>query len=164
MTPAAHVAPALRGPLGATVPKLAWLVLWAGPGCYLLLPANRAPKAVSQVFASMASGQAGWVKFIEDGLAAITAHHGLGVSILLALACAVAGIAIFADRLTRPTLVLACMLGLLFWMAEGFGGLTTGQATDPNSGPLLILLAACFWPWTLAKTAGYPGRCGLRVT
>jgi hypothetical protein len=34
----------------------------------------------------------------------------------------------------------------LFWIAEGFGGLTTGQATDPNSGPLLILLAACFWP------------------
>jgi hypothetical protein len=21
-----------------------------------------------------------------------------------------------------------------------------GQATDPNSGPLLMLLAACFWP------------------
>jgi hypothetical protein len=25
-------------------------------------------------------------------------------------------------------------------------GIATGQATDPNSGPLLILLAACFWP------------------
>jgi hypothetical protein len=42
--------------------------------------------------------------------------------------------------------VLAGLLGLLFWVAEGFGGITTGQATDPNSGPLLILLAACFWP------------------
>ena len=56
------------------------------------------------------------------------------------------GSAIFADRLARPALVLACLLGLLFWVAEGFGGLVTGQATDPNTGPLLILLAACFWP------------------
>ena len=42
--------------------------------------------------------------------------------------------------------VLAGLLGLGFRVAEGFGGLTTGQATDPNSGLLLILLAACFWP------------------
>ena len=42
--------------------------------------------------------------------------------------------------------MLAGLLGLLFWVAEGFGGLSSGQATEPNSGPLLILLAACFWP------------------
>ena len=51
--------------------------------------------------------------------------------------------------------MLACLLGLLFWVAEGFGGIATGQATDPNSGPLLILLAACFWPPSRsAATAG----------
>ncbi len=53
---------------------------------------------------------------------------------------------IFAGPLTRPALILAVLLGLLIWTAEGFGALTTGRATDPNTGPLLILLAACFWP------------------
>jgi hypothetical protein len=38
------------------------------------------------------------------------------------------------------------------WVAQDFGELLTGQATDPNSGPLLIVLAAAFWP-----VAGWPG-------
>jgi hypothetical protein len=34
------------------------------------------------------------------------------------------------------------------WVAgEDFGGILTGHATDPNSGLLLVLLAAVFWPW-----------------
>jgi len=79
-------------------------------------------------------------------LATLTAGHGLTASVLLATFCIMTGAGIFAGRLTRPALVLAYLLGALFWIAEGFGGLATGQATDPNTGPLLILLAACFWP------------------
>jgi hypothetical protein len=142
----ARLAPALRGPLRPFAAEVAWLILWTGFACYLLLPGNRAPGAISQDFASLAVGQPGWVRFIQQNLAAITAGHGLVASVVVAAACALAGAGIFADRLARPALVLACLLGLLFWAAEGFGGLTTGQATDPNSGPLLILLAACYWP------------------
>jgi MYXO-CTERM domain-containing protein len=29
---------------------------------------------------------------------------------------------------------------------EHFGSLFSGSATDPNSGPLLLLIAAAFWP------------------
>ena len=33
------------------------------------------------------------------------------------------------------------------WAAgEHFGSLFSGTATDPNSGPLLLLIAAAFWP------------------
>ena len=38
-----------------------------------------------------------------------------------------------------PGLVLAAAI----WLAEGLGGVLTGSGTDPNSGPLLVLLAAC---------------------
>ena len=39
------------------------------------------------------------------------------------------------------------LAGVAIWvLGENFGGLLTGQATDPNSGLLLILLAAAFWP------------------
>ncbi len=135
-------APALRGPLGQRVPRLIWLTLWAEFAWYLLLPANRAPGAASRAFASMTAGQPGWLTAPARALAALTAGHGLAVSLLLAAACAVTGLAIFADRLVRPALVLAAVLGLVFWVAEGFGGIATGQGTDPNTGPLLILLAA----------------------
>jgi hypothetical protein len=143
---AAALAPALRGPLGPVLPRLAWLILWCGFGWYLLLPANRAPNAVSGVFAAAAAGQPGGMSSLGNGLASITAGHGLAASIVIWVLCDLVGLAIFAGRLVRPALILACLLGLLFWVAEGFGGLATGQATDPNSGPLLILLAACFWP------------------
>jgi hypothetical protein len=36
---------------------------------------------------------------------------------------------------------------LSIWaVGENFGGILTGQATDPNTGPLLALAALAFWP------------------
>ena len=134
------------GPLGRRVPALAWLTLWTAFACYLLLPANRAPGAISQAFTNMTSGQPAWLQVPGHTLATLTAGHGQAPAIALAALCVLTGAGIFAGRLTRPALILAVLLGLLIWTAEGFGALTTGQATDPNTGPLLILLAACFWP------------------
>ena len=134
------------GPLGRRVPALAWLILWTAFACYLLLPANRAPGAISQAFTNMTSGQPAWLQVPGHTLATLTAGHGQAPAIALAALCVLTGAGIFAGRLTRPALILAVLLGLLIWTAEGFGALTTGQATDPNTGPLLILLAACFWP------------------
>jgi hypothetical protein len=142
----ASLAPALSGPLGQRVPKLAWLTLWTAFACYLQLPANRAPGAISQAFTNMTSAQPAWLQVPAHALATLTAGHGQTPAIALAALCVLTGAGIFADRLTRPALILAALLGLLIWTAEGFGALTTGQATDPNTGPLLILLAACFWP------------------
>ncbi len=65
---------------------------------------------------------------------------------MLAAACALVATGVFARRTIQPALIVAAVLGLLFWLAEGLGGIFTGQGTDPNTGPLLILLAACFWP------------------
>ena len=58
-----------------------------------------------------------------------------------------AGAGIVWGGTARPALVLAVVLALFIWVAgEDFGGILTGHATDPNSGPLLILLAAACWP------------------
>ena len=47
----------------------------------------------------------------------------------------------------RPVLILAALTALAFWtVGEDFGGMLTGQGTDPSTGPLLVLLAAAFWP------------------
>jgi hypothetical protein len=43
--------------------------------------------------------------------------------------------------------VLAIVVSAVIWVfAEAFGGIMAGGATDPNSGPLLVLLALAFWP------------------
>jgi hypothetical protein len=142
-----------------TLAILSWMALWALLGCYQLWPANRAPGGVSGVFAAAAAGEPGWLRSLETHLAGLSAGHGLIVSVLIYLLCLAAGLGVVVRRLARPALLIGGLLGAMFWVAEAFGGIATGQATDPNSGPLLILLAACLWP-IIGETidAGMPGE------
>ncbi len=48
---------------------------------------------------------------------------------------------------TRPLLVLSILVSFVVWyMAEAFGMILTGMATDFNSGLLLIVIALACWP------------------
>jgi hypothetical protein len=91
-------------------------------------------------------------------LANLTAGHGLAISVVIWAACCAAGLGIATPRLAKPALALAGLLGAVFWVAEGFGGIATGQGTDPNSGLLLILLTACFWPSSASVRASAGGE------
>ena len=136
---------AAAGPFGATGANFLWLALWGGFAHYLLLPANRASDAITHLL-SAADGQPTWVAATMAMFAHAAGHRGTQISVGLAVVCAGVALGIFGRRARRPVLVIAAGLGLLFWIAEGFGGIFTGQGTDPNTGPLLILLAACYWP------------------
>jgi hypothetical protein len=138
---------AASGPLGATAAKILWLVLWGSFAYFLLLPANRVPGTIAGMLAAT-DGQPGWLVWIMNGMSGLAGQRDLAVSVVLAAACAFTACGVFSRRVIRPALVTAAVLGLLFWLAEGLGGIFTGQGTDPNTGPLLILLAACFWPRT----------------
>jgi hypothetical protein len=40
----------------------------------------------------------------------------------------------------------------VIWVAvQDFGGILSGGATDPNSGPLVIVLALLYWPLTTSE-------------
>jgi hypothetical protein len=54
----------------------------------------------------------------------------------------------------KATLVLAVLVAVVTWVVgEAFGMIMAGGAADPNSGPLLALLAMAYWP---AREAGRP--------
>jgi hypothetical protein len=133
-------------PLGRWLPKLIWAVVWIGMALLGLESANRAPGALHDAVAGMSDGEPGWIRTLDRGLAAPLAHHGLAWSIGLAVLLAVVALGVFAPAATRPVLALAIVLGVAIWLAEDFGEVFTGSATDVNSGPLLVLLAATFWP------------------
>jgi hypothetical protein len=155
-TPAHQLtSPATSGPLGAKAADVLWLVLWGSFSYYLLLPDNRSPDAIAGLFA-VTDGQPGWIVSIMNGLSSLTGQRGLEISAVLAVLCALVACGVFARPTIRPTLAVAAALGLLFWIAEGLGAIFTGQGTDPNTGPLLILLAACFWPRSTASTERGP--------
>jgi hypothetical protein len=136
---------ATASPLGSTGATLAWLALWGSFVHYLLLPVNRAPDAIAQLL-SRNEDEPGWLAAIVTGLSRATDHRGVEVSVALAIVCAGIAVALLFQPLIRPALALAACIGLVFSIAQGLGGVFTGQGTDPNSGPLLILLAACYLP------------------
>jgi hypothetical protein len=146
--------------VGAPVARALWLVLWLSLAYFALLPANRAPQALNGMIAGMESGEPGWLTAIERGAAALVSHQGLAASIVLAVALVIIAVGVFLPpSAARGTLVLAVVVAAVIWVVgEAFGAIMAGGATDPNSGPLLILLALAYWP--LGSTSRQPAPAG----
>jgi hypothetical protein len=113
-------------PLGRLAARLLWLTLW-GSMAFLTLQT-----------ASMAS-------------------PGQQASAFLALVFDLVAIGIFLPvPYARAAVILAAIAATAIWgIGEDFGAMFTGSATDPNSGLLLVLLAAAYWPARTASRSGH---------
>jgi hypothetical protein len=139
-------------PLGGRWAWLGWLALWGSSAYLVLQPAARSPRALHDLLTGLASNAPGWIASADRAAAAAAGSGGLLISAVIAVVFAVIGAGVLSRRTTRPALALAAITALVIWVAgENFGGIFTGQGTDPNTGPLLILLVAALWP---------PGRTG----
>ena len=138
--------------VGASVARGLWLILWGSLAYVALTPASRAQQALHDMIAGMASGEPGWLAALDKHSAALVAHQGLAASIVLAVALVVVAAGVFLPPpVARATLVLAIVVAAVIWVAgEAFGTILTGGGTDPNSGPLLALLALAYWPLATA--------------
>ena len=120
----------------------------------MLQAVNRAPGAARGTFTSLASGEPGWIAALDRGLASAASGQGLAIGIGLAVVFVAAGLGVFWRATTRPALLLSVIVAVAIWvLGENFGGLLTGQGTDPNTGLVLVLLAAAFWPLTRRPAA-----------
>lgn len=135
-------------PVGAVAAKVLWLVLWGSLAYFAVIAANRTAQGLHDMVAGMASGEPGWVGAINRGAADTLAHHGLEASIVLAILLGAIAVGVFLPLpLSRAAVVLAVVISLLIWVVgQDLGGILAGGATDPNSGLLLALLAAAYWP------------------
>jgi hypothetical protein len=138
--------------VGAQTARALWLILWGSLAYFALTPANRAPQALHDMIAGIADGEPGWLAALERHSAALIAHQGLTASIVLAAALVIVAVGVYLPpRVARATLVLAIVLAAVIWVVgEAFGAMLTGGGTDPNSGPLLALLALAYWPLATA--------------
>jgi hypothetical protein len=134
------------------VARLLWLVLWSSLAYFTLTPANRAPQALHDMIAGMAAGEPGWLTGLENHAAALLNHQGLAASIVLAVALIAIAVGIFLPPPpARSVLILALVVAAVIWVfGQALGTLLAGGATDPNSAPLLALLALAYWPLTPA--------------
>jgi predicted branched-subunit amino acid permease len=74
---------------------------------------------------------------------------------VLALLSAVIAVAVAKDWRAKEFLILAAVLNLIYWVVgQGLGGMFAGGATDPNAGPLFMLLAYAMLPLAGRKDQG----------
>ena len=81
-------------------------------------------------------------------VAALVANQGLAASIVLAVVLTLVAVGVYLPAASvRTVLVLALVVSAVIWVVgEACGMVLAGGATDPNSGPLLALLALAYWP------------------
>ena len=120
---------------------IAWAVIWLDLALVALLPANRSAGAVRGQVEATAGQVPGSLAGVDHWLAAGVGHLGPVAPAVLAVVPAVIGLLGLGG--TRARLVAgwaAVGVGLVVWaVGQGFGLLTSGSATDPNTGPLLAL-------------------------
>jgi hypothetical protein len=133
--------------VGEKAALVLWTVLWASMAFFALQPGYRTPRGLSDEISEMAAGQPGWLAWPVSHLASLLAGPGLLAASLLAAAFTITAVGVWRPgKAARAAIVLALVLAVFLWLAQGLGAIFTGGSTDPNSGPLLILLALAYWP------------------
>jgi hypothetical protein len=141
--------------VGSGIAKLLWFVVWGGLALLAVLPATRAPRAMALMVSQASAGQPAWLAGIDGRLAAFLGHHGPGAAILLGGVLAVVAVGVLLPpTVVRVTLLLAIATAAALWLVQGFGGMLTGSGTDPDTAPLLVLLAIAYWPLRPTRAPG----------
>jgi hypothetical protein len=131
-------------PFGTGCARLLWLALW-GSLAFFAVPGASGVRAM---MSGMATGEPGWLAAVDRHAATLVAGHGGAVTAVLASVLGVIALGIYLPpRGARAAVLLAAVVAAAIWVVgENFGGVFAGSATDPNSGLLLVLLAAAYWP------------------
>lgn len=121
----------------------AWVLLWVGGGVLQALPGQSTPGAIARSLSGAAQGAPGWLAGWDRAAAGWAGHAGTGLVVgMIALDAAIAFLALRAGRLRWIGGTLGAVAALVMWvLGQGMGQIYSGQATDPNAGVLLIVLA-----------------------
>ena len=129
------------GLLGVRGARIGWAALWILMGCLWLLAVNSSANATRTLINAAPSGMS-WLSSTQNGFASVAKGNGLIIALVLAFLSFAIGIAVAVNWHPRKFLIAAVVLNLLYWVVgQGFGGIFAGGATDPNAGPLFVLLA-----------------------
>jgi hypothetical protein len=141
------------GLLDARGARTMWAILWFGMAWLWLGPASSGPHSVSDVLEAGGSG-IGWLTSVQSWIAGWTAGGGLVIAIAFASLSVAIALGVATDHWAKPLLWLSIAMNLALWVVgQGAGEIFAGGATDPNAGPLFILLALAMLPVVGAGTS-----------
>jgi hypothetical protein len=143
---------------------VAWATFWLLSALLWLLPSNRSAGSLRAHLSHAASGQPAWYGHMLGSLAhAFTGAGSVAAAGLCVLSLVIGVGPLFSSRI-GPYLVAGAALSMLFWFTgQAVGTLLTGMASDPSTGPLVVLLAVAVWsalrqPAVAAASSPVPSR------
>ncbi len=145
------------GLLGARGARALWALLWFGAGVEQVGAGfgQFQPKAVmTSVIAMNEPGEPGWLVHLDKLATTATRSVGNPLALLLALIEVLIGVLVLRGHQVKTVLWVAIALSGVFWVVgQNFGGILAGAATDPNAGPLYVLLALSLYPFRIDRAA-----------
>ena len=144
---------------GPDAARWMWSGLWLMLAYLTLLPVNRADGAFSGAMndgTMAAGGQPSWLTALDGWAADAVGGDDLAVAIVLTVLLLLIALSVWAPNpgVRRAGLSTAILLAAAYWVVgQGFGMPFAGHACDPGTAPLLVLLAAAFWPAARARRA-----------
>lgn len=120
----------------------AWAVGWLGGAILQLLPAQRGGTALRNQIGET-DGVPGWLVTAHRAADSALGHGPTAWYVVLVVLMVIVGVAGLVPGASRQVaVVIGCVLAVSFWVfGQNLGELYSGQATDPNTGPLLVLMA-----------------------
>ena len=120
----------------------AWAFLWIAAAGYQLLPSQATGSALAGWFTASASAAPRWLAPIDSSLATWITHHGaVAVGVIAAVYLLIA-LGSMSSRTCPWALGAGLAVSIAIWVfGQDLGQLYSGRATDPNSAPLIALMA-----------------------
>jgi hypothetical protein len=120
----------------------AWAVLWVGAAVFQALPGQNSGTALAGLLTAGAGGAPHWLASLDTSIGNWASRNGaLTVSALAATEFLV-GVGALSRRTRTWAVAAGLVLSLAIWViGQDLGQLYSGHATDPNSAPLIALMA-----------------------
>jgi hypothetical protein len=151
---------AARGLGGAATALLVWAGYWSLAAVLFLLPRNRTTTSFSSAITGMQSNEPSSYAHFLHGVGSTLSSTGTEWAWVLAALSVVIGFGPLLSRRPGVFLAVGAVLSLAMWVSgQGLGGIFTGSGTDPNTGPLIVVLAMAMTPARVA--APFVGRTPL---
>jgi hypothetical protein len=120
----------------------AWALLWVGAAAFQLAPGQNSGSDVASLLTANAGGAPHWPAQLDTSVANWVGHNGALAVYGLAAVEFLVGVAALSRRTRTWALAVGLVLSIAIWViGQDFGLLYSGQATDPNSAPLIALMA-----------------------
>jgi hypothetical protein len=153
---------AAQGIGGTITPLVVWAGYWSLAAVLFLLPANRTRTSIQSAVSGMSDGVPGWYAHFLTNLGTFFSTTGTQTAWILAAVSVTIGLGPLVARRPGWFLAAGALLSFLMWIAgQGLvGNAFSGSGTDPNTGPLVVLLAAAMVPTVIAGKADWRSPAG----